>query len=209
VTAAKQWMKDKGPVRGLTDIMTPLSFALELLEGDDTGGNACLPFILLLTDGCVSDERSALLHATHKNTTKQGDLQVRGQELLADTHPHLRHRLLLQLVLPQGTALSLILYHSPLSLALSEHTTMTHTNHRQMLSQIGRGFSDVVLYPDDIYKQICQLIDMAAVITTFLERRVELVLGPCDHQYPLGHSGRDLSGAGELICIARLLTLPP
>ena len=59
--AASLWVRQNGPQGGATDINTPLMWAMKLLqEGQDrlaASGATALPVVVLLTDGCVDNER--------------------------------------------------------------------------------------------------------------------------------------------------------
>ena len=55
VERAMAWMKEHCVARYTTDIYTPLSEALKLLAG--CAGNGTVPFVFLITDGAVSDEK--------------------------------------------------------------------------------------------------------------------------------------------------------
>ena len=55
---AQQWV-GQIQARGLTDILTPLQSALQTLEGTpvNTSAGMSIPFIFLMTDGAVDNER--------------------------------------------------------------------------------------------------------------------------------------------------------
>lgn len=60
VAACGEWVRCEVHPRGMTDIMTPLRTALSVLAargGAGPSGQQSLPFVFLVTDGCVHDER--------------------------------------------------------------------------------------------------------------------------------------------------------
>lgn len=59
IQMASQWISTIPPETGTTDIMTPLDYAITLLENTAT---QALPLVILLTDGCVPDERDICRH---------------------------------------------------------------------------------------------------------------------------------------------------
>lgn len=114
---AKDWANQYQPDRGGTDIQTPLEWAVALLE--QQSGNGVLPFVVLMTDGCVEDER-AICKFVDKEVTKTRIL----------------------------------------TFGIGSYCNWFFL---KMLAQIGRGFSDVVVYKEKIFSQMNQLLNMAAV----------------------------------------------
>ncbi|KAI8464066.1 MAG: von Willebrand factor type A domain-containing protein, partial [Monoraphidium minutum] len=60
VAACQQWVADHVTARGTTNIMAPLQRAMRMLQGQSPMGKGAvrgLPFIFLITDGCVENER--------------------------------------------------------------------------------------------------------------------------------------------------------
>ncbi|KAG2498214.1 hypothetical protein HYH03_003965 [Edaphochlamys debaryana] len=60
VMAAEAWIRSSVDARGLTDIMGPLQTAMRVLSSlpqSQAGKPPSLPFIFLVTDGCVQDEK--------------------------------------------------------------------------------------------------------------------------------------------------------
>ena len=57
IAAALAWVKQNGPQGGATDIATPLAWSLDLLNKASPPGALILPFVFLLTDGAVENER--------------------------------------------------------------------------------------------------------------------------------------------------------
>jgi len=117
ISSAKTWLAAVQPDRGLTDINTPMEWALDVLESGSDG--LVLPFLVLLTDGCV---------ATERNLCRKANLLCKKTRIL--------------------------------TFGIGKYSNWFFL---KMLSNIGRGFSDVVVYSECIYEQIVQLIEMAAV----------------------------------------------
>jgi len=55
VNAAMKWMETNCTARGTTDIMTPLRESLDMI--DKTAAPGSVPFVFVITDGAVADER--------------------------------------------------------------------------------------------------------------------------------------------------------
>ena len=131
VAAAATWIRGISPEKGGTDISTPLQWALTKLSGpgkrveDGQGAEigdkvyGRLPFVVLLTDGCVANEREICHIAANS---------------VANTR-----------ILTFGIG------------------SLANWFFLKQLAQIGRGFSDVVVYREKIYSQILQLLNAAAV----------------------------------------------
>eukprot|EP00824_Muranothrix_gubernata_P023846 TRINITY_DN6653_c0_g1_i2.p1 TRINITY_DN6653_c0_g1~~TRINITY_DN6653_c0_g1_i2.p1 ORF type:complete len:733 (+),score=117.11 TRINITY_DN6653_c0_g1_i2:2-2200(+) len=111
IEAAKQWVRTIH-AGGLTDIMTPLSDAIQKLETA-----LGVPYVFLITDGAVRDER-----------------------------------LICQWVKEHG---------GPVRVMTFGIGPYCNAFFLKMLAEIGRGFSDVALPSNKIYKQITQLLAMA------------------------------------------------
>lgn len=118
ITSAKNWVSGLVPNRGGTDIYAPLEQALNILD-DEESSSLVLPFVVLLTDGCVANERDICQFAQGRVSNAR--------------------------ILTFGIGYYCNWYFL------------------QMLAQIGRGFSDVVVYKECIYSQMTQLLDMAAI----------------------------------------------
>lgn len=142
---AQVWIRTFIPERGGTDIMTPLKWALDLVEGTATlsqhhvgkdgatanGSNGdrirndgdahVLPFVVLLTDGCVANEREICKMPAFS----KGDLNTR--------------------ILTFGIG------------------SFCNWYFLKMLATMGRGFTDVVHYKEKIFCQIVQLISTATM----------------------------------------------
>lgn len=116
--AAANWVSTHQPLRGGTDIHTPLAASVDLLESEDPK-KVGLPFVVLLTDGCVANEREICMYAKGK---------CKNTRLL--------------------------------TLGIGSYCNWFFL---KMLAYIGRGFSDVVSYQENIYDQMTQLLSMAAV----------------------------------------------
>lgn len=121
IQSAIHWLHLQSPQHGGTDIATPMQWALdklnELQNNQKEGSVQQLKFIVLLTDGCVSNER----------------------EICRQTFIH-RNNSIRILTLGIGTLCNWFFL--------------------KMLSQIGKGFSDVCIYKEKIYEQIVQLLEM-------------------------------------------------
>lgn len=120
VAKALSWIRGFPPQGGGTDIHTPLSTSLKKLnESNQSNNNLIMPFVMLITDGCVADERQ-ICHYVNGHCN--------------------RVRLL--------------------TLGIGSFCNWFFL---KMLSQIGSGFSDVVVYKEKIYEQMVQLVTMASV----------------------------------------------
>jgi len=112
---AKTWMQLHEPNRGGTIIDVPVAQALTVLERCNL-----LPFIVLITDGAVANERDIC-----RDIEQQKSLRTRF-----------------------------------LTLGIGSYCNWFFL---KMLSQIGKGFSDVVVFREHIYHKIDHLLRMAGV----------------------------------------------
>lgn len=115
--AAADWAIQQTPEKGGTDIKTPLEWALGTLHHASSPG--AINFVILLTDGCVAEEREIC-------RSVQG--LVRSTRILT---------------LGIGTYCNWFFL--------------------KMLSTMGRGFSDVVVFKDNIFNQMSRLLEMCRV----------------------------------------------
>lgn len=116
ISNCSEWIESNKPARGGTKILPPLQTALDVLnKGQD---EKSLPFVVLLTDGCVENERK--ICAMAKDEVKNCRV---------------------------------------LTFGIGSYCNWFFL---KMLAQIGKGFSDVVVYKEQICKQVLQLINMAS-----------------------------------------------
>lgn len=116
---AVDWLKEYQPENGGTDIITPLHYAVEKLESKlDSVPVDSLPFVVLLTDGCVPNEREICQEVSKRCKRTR--------------------------ILTYGIGFYCNWYFL------------------KMLAQIGRGFSDIVVYKERICAQMTQLLGMAS-----------------------------------------------
>jgi len=118
VELAEKWISSIRPQNGGTDIGVPMRLALDTLLLEEKKDPQCLPFVCLITDGCVEAERE-ICRNTAKHSSKA----------------------------------------RVLSFGIGSYCNWSFL---KMLSQLCRGFSDVVVYKEHINTQILRLLNMAS-----------------------------------------------
>ena len=135
ITNCKQWVKTYQPERGGTTMDAPIKRAIETLESSEL-----LPFIVLITDGAVQNEREICQDIERRsNTSGNNNINSKLESNDPTQSSSMRTRII--------------------TLGIGSYCNWYFL---KMLSKMGRGFNDIVVYKERIYHKIDHLLRMAA-----------------------------------------------